>query len=546
MKRSFLVTFAAVYPFLLIGCGTAPSSQSGCTVSSALVSVTSDGSPFQAVFVRSSLRIFPGQTVPVDVRLNPLSDTHDPVTVSLINLPDGFTVSPVTAPIGTTAHLRLHASPSAAYTCFTAVQGILQAELVLTADAVNVAGRSTDQAEISVQLDDPRYKPTKTDLPVVSINTAGSAPVDQEDDYVSGSMSITDASNPSNNYTGTLGIKGHGNSTWAMPKKPYRLKLDNKSKLLGMKSSKNWILLANYSDKSLLRTDIAFHVANIFGMAWTPATAFAEVYLNGEYEGVYQISEKVEVADNRLNIGEMSEDDNSGDNLTGGYLGEIDNYFGATYTFRTPSGLPISLDDPDPPTTPQATYFVSTVKSAENSLYSANFTSTMAGWRAHFDEASLVNWFLTEEFMGNEDADFWSSDYFYKPRGNSLLYMGPVWDFDVSSGNVNYTTIKDPDVPWVSTRASWYVRLMHDTEFVAAVKKQWAAKRTDIGDINTYIDSRSTALTQGAHNNYLRWRTLGVKVWPNVVALGSYEAEVDYLKDWLAKRTAYMDATYGK
>lgn len=547
MQRSFLAAAVAVCAFVIAGCGTNPAIQSGCTVSGALASATSTGSPFQAVIVRESIRIFPGQTVPVDVRLNPLTESHDPVTVSLVNLPEGFTAAPVTAPIGTTAHLRLHASSSAAFTCFTAARGILQAELVLTAKAQSASAISTDQAEINVQLDNPRYKPAKVDLPVINISTTDAVPIESKDDYVTGTLSITDATTSSNNLSAvTISIKGHGNSTWAMPKKPYRIKLTDKAKLLGMKKSKNWILLANYTDKSMLRTDVAFHVANVFGMAWTPSTAFVEVYLNGEYEGVYQLSEKVEVDDNRLDIGEMDDTDIAGDNLTGGYLGEIDEYQGATYTFRSPAGLPISLDDPDPPTKEQAAYFTGQLNSAEIALYSLNFTDATSGWRKHFDEASLVNWFLTQEFMGNEDADFWSSDYFYKPRGDARIYMGPVWDFDISSGNVNYADIKDPGVPWVRTQASWYVRLFKDPAFIAALKAQWAAKRSQMGDINTYIDARSAALTQGAHNNYLRWRTLGVKVWPNQVALGTYQAEVDYMKEWLAKRTAYMDATYGK
>jgi hypothetical protein len=488
--------------------------------------------------------IHPGETKQVSVYLQPQANSHATVTLQGVNLPEGLTVTPTQGKIGSTVPIQLKASRALAASCFSGVEGVFSAQVLLTVTGQSAAGTSSAQAAMDVELENPTFAPTTTDLPVMQIATDDAAPVDQQDDYITGTVAITDAANSSNNYSGSMGIKGHGNSTWSMPKKPYRLKLDSKSGLLGMKSSKNWILLANYADKSMLRTDLAFHLANVFGMFWTPSASYVEVYLNDQYEGVYQLSEKVEVDKSRLNIGEMDDTDNSGDDLTGGYIAEIDQRQDETFTMVTPLGVELGLDDPDPPTTTQSAYFASQVNLAESALTGPTFTSETTGWPAHFDRDSLVKWFLVEELMGNQDANFYSSDYFYKPRSDAKLYMGPVWDFDVSAGNVNYSPIVSPSIPWVSTTASWYVQLFKDPAFMAAVKAQWTAQRSQMDDIPSYLDTRSQTLAQGARNNYSRWPTLGVKVWPNSEAAGTYTGEVGVLKSWMTQRVAYMDAHY--
>ncbi|HZY74602.1 MAG TPA: CotH kinase family protein, partial [Edaphobacter sp.] len=360
-----------------------------------------------------------------------------------------------------------------------------------------------------------------------------------------GTVTLSDLKDPSNDYSGTMQIKGHGNSTWGMPKKPYNLKLTSKAGLLGMASAKKWVLLANYDDKTMLRNSLAFHLSEMFGLEWTPHSKFVELYLNGNYQGTYQISEKVEIDKNRLNITEMDDTDNSGKSLTGGYLLEIDTHYGDTFMFTTPRGVPIGSEDPDPPTLAQQNYISSVVSATENTLYSPGFTDSTVGWPAYFDQGSLVKWFLVEELMGNVDGIFVSSDYLYKKRNDPRLYMGPVWDFDVSSGNTNYTPVVDPQQPWIR-EASWYARLFQDPAFLAAVQTQWADMRSQIGDLSTYIDSSAAALNLAQQNNFNRWPTLGQQVWPNPQAAGSYRGEVNYLKDWMTKRIAYMDANYLK
>ena len=147
--------------------------------------------------------------------------------------------------------------------------------------------------------------------------------------------------------------------------------------------------------------------------------------------------------------------------------------------------------------------------------------------------------------MGNADGgQFYSSDYFYKAKDNQYLYMGPIWDFDISSGNVYYNSIFNPTVPWMQKNAKWYVQWFKDPGFKVDVVKQWNQLKAD-GIFTTWlgsINAQAAALELSQANNFGRWPMLGVKVWPNPQVAGSYDGEVAYLTNWLRTRIAYLDA----
>ena len=246
--------------------------------------------------------------------------------------------------------------------------------------------------------------------------------------------------------------------------------------------SKSYVLLANYDDKTALRTWAAGALANAIPigngflnspadsptpsgtsvlMPWAPHSLFVELYLNGVYEGNYQLIEEIKVDTHRVNIDELADTDTAPNRVTGGYLMEIDYREEEDYIFFTPQGLPIGLIDPDfsPEVPEQTTYISNYVDTAETALFSSNFTDPNLGWRAYFDEASAINFYIVQDLMGNVDGgSFNDSDYLYKNDNNPLIYMGPVWDFDESSGNVNYQPIVSPVVPWMQTQAIWYAQ----------------------------------------------------------------------------------------
>jgi CotH kinase protein/Bacterial Ig-like domain (group 3) len=379
----------------------------------------------------------------------------------------------------------------------------------------------------------------------------------------------------------------HGHTTAAMPKKPYHVKLNTSLDLLQAMGyhcpyvtgsgkatcdkSKSYILLANYDDKTLLRDWSASALANAIPiggaflnsaanspspsgtsalMPWAPHSLFVELYVNDVYEGNYQLIEEVKVDSHRVNINELAATDIT-DNITGGYLLEIDQTQGEVFNFVTPNGVYLGVVDPDfspDPEVPEQTAYISNyMLAADTALFGSNYRDPTLGWRGHFDEASAVNFYIVNELMGNLDgADFQSSDYLYKDKSNPLIYMGPVWDFDVSSGNVNYDPSVNPLVPMMSVRAPWYRQLFTDPGFKADVAAQWNALKNG-GILASWLASiaqQAQALQVSQANNFTRWPMLGIMVWPNAQAAGSYDAEVSYLLNWLNLRIGYLDSEF--
>jgi hypothetical protein len=328
-----------------------------------------------------------------------------------------------------------------------------------------------------------------------------------------------------------------------MAKKPYKLKLDTKTSLLGMPADKDWVLLANYADKTMLRTRVAFELGNRASLAWSPRMRFVEVFINDEYLGTYQLGEGIKVDNDRVNIPEIEEDEISGTELTGGYLLEIDARLDGDVVFVTNHGIPIVIDTPEAPPPEQFAYIQDYIQQTEDALYSDDFADPETGYAAYMDVDSFVDWYLINELMKNNDAQFSTSCWMYKQR-DGKLFMGPLWDFDISAGNINFNGNDDPTGWWVR-RALWIERLLEDPGFQARLQARWNELKADQFDtILDYIDESVPLLEQAQANNFQRWPILDQWVWPNAVVTGSYEGEVQYLKDWLRARIDWMDAQF--
>lgn len=387
------------------------------------------------------------------------------------------------------------------------------------------------------------FIPTSMDLPIVRIVTENEAPIASKEDYVRATLTVDPNGTAEAALSVPLRIRGRGNTTWSMPKKPYKLKLDNKASLLGMPSDKDWVLLANYSDKSLLRTRVAFELGNRVGLAWSPRSRFVELFINDAYQGTYQLGEGVKVDNDRVDIPELEEDEISGSELTGGYLLEVDARLDGEVFFVTDGGVPLLIDTPEAPTPEQFSYIQDYIQQVENAIYSDNAADPVTGYAAYIDVDSFINWYLVNEIMKNNDAIFFSSCWMYKQR-DGQLFMGPLWDFDISGGNINYNGNDNPTGWWIRN-SRWFDGLFEDPAFQARVRARWNELKAEQFDtILEYIDDSSTLLAQGASNNFQRWPILSEWVWPNAVVTGSYEGELQYLREWLQARIAWMDAEF--
>ena len=384
---------------------------------------------------------------------------------------------------------------------------------------------------------------TFTGLPILYIETA--APIVSKDDYVKGRMTIDANSTYSQAVTDMqLEMRGRGSSTWNMPKKPYRIKLNNKTEMLGMPAAKKWVLLANFADKTLLRNYLALEIGKRFEAAFTPRARFVEVILNGEFMGNYLLTDQVEVGATRVNIPELKASSPVAD-ISGGYLLEVDERLDETVWFRSLLQVPFTVKSPEDITAAQLDYIRNYIQQTENTLYSPDFADPVEGYNKYINTTTFINWFLVNELLKNNDAVFFSSVFMYKDR-NAKLSMGPIWDFDLALGNVTYNGNNIPEGWWVKN-AAWINRLFDDPAFVRQVKDRWnTLKTTQVSTLYNFINESAAQLKYSQEENFNKWDVLYYYTWPNAVSLGSYDSEVQYMKDWLAKRVKWMDSEINK
>ena len=182
----------------------------------------------------------------------------------------------------------------------------------------------------------------------------------------------------------------------------------------------------------------------------------------------------------------------------------------------------------------------------ENALFSSNFTNPETGWRKYVDEASLVDWYIACELFGNSDS--WWSTYMYKERGE-IFKLGPLWDFDIAFNNDD--RLGDATTKFMRTYAhdpkTWIARWWQDPTFVSAVKARWGELRARglKSFMNNYIVEASELLDESQKNNFQVWNILWSKVYRELAARGSYEAEVNFLKQYVLDRISFLDGQWG-
>jgi len=372
-----------------------------------------------------------------------------------------------------------------------------------------------------------------TGLPIFFISTEGGAEIDSKEDYVNGQVTFY-GGRFYENLEDDMKIRGRGNSTWFIhPKKPYQMKLDDKADLMGMPADKKWLFLAEYSDKTLLRNKVAFEMGYLSDLDWTPSSAFAEVFLNDQYNGTYHISQKVEEGSTRVDL-----KDN-------GYLLEIDqeDRLDPDDVYFTSDHFLLNIKEPE--LSYGSSEFVlirDFIEQFETALFGNDFTNPQTGYEKYIDVASFVDWYLISEITKNQDSRDFSSIFMNYIPGEKLK-MGPLWDFDLAFGNVNYSECEFPEGFWVKHHA-WFNRLFHDPKFVKQVKERFAYFKSKETVILELIDENATYLQWAQAENDKKWNLIGNWVWPNPVVLESYQAEVNHLKSWYTQRMSWLDAAY--
>jgi hypothetical protein len=303
-------------------------------------------------------------------------------------------------------------------------------------------------------------------------------------------------------------------------------------------------------------------------------TAFVELTINNAYQGVYVFMEKLKRDDERIDINKLKDDENSGEDLTGGYILKIDkvagtnlgdgyndqNSFSSTHIPpNASSGQKINFlyeyPDAEDITTEQKAYISSYVSDFENALAADNFKDENLGYANFVDVSSFIDFFLLNELSNNVDG-YRLSTFMHKDK-NEKLTMGPIWDFNLAFGNADYCSGGETNV-WAykfNERCSgdfwvvpfWWERLLEDPAFVTQLKERWYSLRADIlseAIILDKIDTYKTDLIKAGaiDKNFKTWVVLGNYVWPNNYVGSTYGEENAYLQEWTKNRLIWLDS----
>ena len=386
--------------------------------------------------------------------------------------------------------------------------------------------------------------PNSGTLPVVYLNTKDAAEIVSKEEYLEGTIYIDAKGIPGYSDAGSSAaplvteVKGRGNYSWrGFDKKPYRLKLNKKSSLLNLTTDKSYNLLAHADDsQGFLRNTSGFAVSRHFELDYTPTHEPVELFLNGEYRGLYFLTDHIKVSSNRVNITEQDDLETDPEAITGGWLLEIDNYdedphitiykkdyYGSAmwFTYKSPEEL----------SSQQEEYITNFLNLANDAIYSEDKSSTE--WEKYIDMDVLVNYYLTYEIVANREG-FHGSCYLHKERGkDTKLKFGPVWDFGSALMNMNETFIYD-EYAW---GVKWIDEIAKFPRFQTAVRKRWLEKRpTLMPYIRKEVDAFIEKIVKAAQCDCNKWPTYG-----NRNVLNNKEDFYNIIES----RLAWLDTQFG-
>jgi len=379
-----------------------------------------------------------------------------------------------------------------------------------------------------------------TGLPVVIINTEGGRPVTSKEDWMNATIRIEGVDQFEDLPEMATEIRGRGNTTWFWPKKPYALKLESKTSLLGMPKHKRWVLLANFMDRTMLRNRIAFKIAQSTSLAWTPRNEIVELIFNGRHQGNYMLIEQIKEDKNRVNIGDE------------GYILELDFHFDNVVQWISPhgqsvqqGGIPFAVKFPDEEeiTPAQVDWIKNYIDQAGQAIYGPDFADPQTGYRKYLDMQSFVDYWLVYELCINHELANPGSVYMYKDR-DTKLFAGPTWDFDW--GTFSYQASPQAKGILFMTEAIWYKQLFKDPEFRALAKERWNALKGDLEQIPAFLDREYERLLPSAELNFKMWdpaesRNINGGRLINGDEYLTYTQAVERMRGILVERLATLD-----
>ena len=342
-------------------------------------------------------------------------------------------------------------------------------------------------------------------LPLMQIETDNHRPVTSKTEYIAGTYFVVDNQNPEHNVGSaesplSLEIKGRGHSSWRAAKKPYKIKLAEKMPLLGMDKHKHWALLKFYEP-----TVAGLYLGGIMGMDWTPSTRPVEVILNGDYLGLYLLTETNRISKNRVNIYEQpnwNEDENS---IPYGWLVEVDNYYEPNQIRIKENNswyLNITYHSPDSLSSAQRQWLIDEFQDINTAIYDEDKNNST--WENMIDVDAMARYFIIQEVLDNSDG-FHGSFYLHKDRADNAHWVaGPLWDLSCNQrAKTDYTFRMKTTYGFTP---HWIGELIEDEDFCKAVRRAWDEFYPDqIDPWMEYIDEHLLLCGQAFEQEKVRW-----------------------------------------
>lgn len=380
-------------------------------------------------------------------------------------------------------------------------------------------------------------------LPVVYIDIENGKEVTSRTTYRNATIRIDSESAvggfPSMEPT-SVQIRGRGHFSWNFDKTPYKLRFSEKTAVLGMASSKNWVLLANYLDRSLLQNYVAMEMSTVLThLPYTASMYPVDVFVNGSYRGVYTLGEQLEAKDERIGLDSGSTPEETDYLLEVGGTDEgdvlnVDYFHAGTLRF-------VAVKHPEPISREQTDYIAAYVRAADNAV------KNLDHYEDYIDVDSLIDWVILHELTYNLDCCFRRSCYLIKEAGGKLT-MGPVWDFDLGFGT--FYRYRSGDWATVGEEGgyvgiTWMNYLKKDPAFMARFAARWEQIRDKLlRKAQDSIDEMYALTAPSAEMNFRVWKILG-KPLSAVPAshkqYDTYEKMIDRLKTFLEDRSQWLD-----
>lgn len=347
------------------------------------------------------------------------------------------------------------------------------------------------------------------------------------------------------NYNGRISIEIRGSTSQVPDKKPYGLTTlqanntsNNNVSLLGMPSENDWILSSIAYDKSFIRDYLCYNLSRQMGN-YASRTAYCEVIVNGDYKGLYLLQEKIKVDSNRVDILKMSTSDNSGADVTGGYITKCDKINGGDPIAWTMQDVNFVHHYPKPEdiTTPQNDYIQSEFYRLAATTYNQ---SLLDGYKTVIDIPSFVDFMLVNELASNADV-YQSSTFFHKDR-NGKLRAGPVWDLNITFGSDFSAGGHSVTNQWQFSNGNrvgpdFWLELSDNGSFWCYFTKRWN-ELTQPGQpmnetvLNSFIDTTISLISEAMFRQEARWGT----------TVPDQATEIVNIKSWLTQRIAWMNS----